>query len=277
MKDEIPEIRIVPIEKLMLHEMEEPNRARRLEERIVSDGFLKNPVIVGRVTNDDSKFLLLDGVNRVSALKTLGFKDVAAQIVDYFDKDVRVLTWCHLIQDFDPQYLLEKVKDIEGVDLEKTGRKNARTLLKQKKVVCCLFFRNKGTFIIKSKNDLKTRATKLADVVNIYSGSSIVHRTSEAEAEFLLRREKTATAVLTVPVYEKKDVINLAFNEVRLPSGVTRHILPWRALNLYVDLALLKCDVPLPDKNRLVQEMVNQRIVNGKTRFYPGSVFVFDE
>lgn len=40
MKDEIPEIRIVPIEKLMLHEMEEPNRAGRLEERVVSDGFL---------------------------------------------------------------------------------------------------------------------------------------------------------------------------------------------------------------------------------------------
>ena len=277
MKNEIPEIRIVPIEKLMLHEMEEPKRARRLEERIVSDGFLKNPVIVGRVTNDDSKFLLLDGVNRVSALKTLGFKDITVQIVDYFDQNVRVHAWCHLINDFDPQYLLEKIKEIENVDLEKTNRKSARTLLKQKKIVCYLFFQNKGIFIVKSKNDLKTRAAKLADVVNIYSNSSIVHRTSEAEAAFLLRKQKTATAVLTIPVYEKKDVLNLALNEVRLPSGVTRHILPSRALNLYVDLALLRCDMPLQDKNKLIQEMVNQRMVNGKTRFYRESVFVFDE
>jgi len=277
MKNEIPEIRIVPIEKLMLHEMEELKRTRRLEERIISDGFLKNPIIVGRVKCDDSKFLLLDGVNRVSAMKNLGFTDITAQIVDYFNRNVGVHAWCHLIHDFDPQDLLEKIKDIERVDLEKTNRKRARILLEEKKIVCCLFFRNKDVFIIKSRNDLKTRASKLADVVNVYSESSMVHRMSETEATFLLRKQKTPTAVVIIPVYEKKDIVNLAFNGVRLPSGVTRHVIPSRALNLSVDLALLKCDLSLEDKNKLIREMVNQKIIYGKTRFYRESVFVFDE
>ena len=277
MNDEFPEIRIIPIEKLMLHEMEEPKRTVRLEERIMADGFLKNPVMVGRVTDNDSKFLLLDGVNRVSALKNLGFKDTTAQVVDYFSKNVSVNTWCHLIYDFEPQDLLKKIKDIKEVSLEKTNRKRARILLKQNKVVCCLFFRNKDIFLIKNKHDLRTRVSKLVDVVNTYCESSVVHRVSETEARFLLRKQKTATAVLVFPMYEKKDIVNLASNKVRLPPGVTRHIIPSRVLNFHVDLALLEVDMPLLDKNKIIQEMVNRRITYGKTRFYPESVLVFDD
>lgn len=81
--------------------------------------------------------------------------------------------------------------------------------------------------------------------------------------------------MLTIPVHEKRDVVNLAFNGVRLPSGVTRHILTSRALNLYLDLALLKCDVSSQDKNKLIREMVNQRVTYRKTRAYPKSVFMY--
>jgi len=90
MKNELPEIRIIPIEKLVLHEIEDPEGTKMLEERLRTDDFLKNPVIVGKVKRNGSWFLLLDGVHRVNDLKKLGCRDVVAQIIDYSSEDILV-------------------------------------------------------------------------------------------------------------------------------------------------------------------------------------------
>jgi len=50
-----------------------------------------------------------------------------------------------------------------------------------------------------------------------------------------------------------------------------------RALGLNIDLSLLKADLSIKDKNDAVKELINERIVNKRTRFYPESVFVFDD
>jgi hypothetical protein len=277
MDHELPEIKVIPIKDLMLHETEDPKRTKRLEERIMSDGFLKNPVVVGRVRRDDSKFLLLDGVHRVSALRNLGFSDVVAQVVDYFDKDVKIDTWCHLIIDANAQDLLARIREIKNVGLAKTSRERAAQLLQRKKIVCCLLFKNKDVFAVRSKNDLRTRVSKLGEVVNVYCGSSTVKRGSEMETTFLLREHETAVAVMVIPVYAKKEIMRLAFDEIRLPPGVTRHIIPLRVLGFHVDLGLLKVDMSIEEKNRLVQQMFSYRVANGKTRFYRESVLIFDD
>lgn len=276
-KNELPEIRIIRIEKLVLHEIEDPERTKRLEERLRADGFLKNPVIVGKVKRNGSGFLLLDGVHRVNGLKKLGCRDVVAQIIDYAGEDLTVHTWYHLIYGFEPQYLLRKIKDIGDVILEKTNRKRAEMLLKQKKIVSYLLFKNGDIFAIKSKDDVKTRTAKLTDVVNVYGASSQIYRASKGEVDFLLKESKDATAVLVIPVYEKKDIVNLAFDDVKLPAGITRHVVPKRVLGLSIDLALLKVDIPIENKNKLLQEIIKQRVVNKRTRFYPEPVFVFNE
>lgn len=273
----MPEIKIVLINELLLHETEDPIRTKRLEERLIADGFLKNPVIVGRIAHGNSKFLLLDGVNRVSALKNLGFKDIVAQIADYFDRNLRIANWCHLVHGFKRQNLLRKIEDIEGVSLEKTDRQEAERLLEQKKIISYLLFKNEDVFIIKSSDDLKTRTLKLGEVVGACCKYSTIHRILKTEAESLLKKQMTATAALITPTYEKEEIVNLASAKIRLPSGVTRHIIPSRVLNLHVSLALLKVELPIEQKNKVVQEMISQSLAYEKARFYSESVFVFDE
>jgi len=277
MKNELPDIRIIPIEELVFHEMEDPERTKRIAERIRADGVLKNPVIVGNVKHESSKFLLLDGVHRVNALKKLGSKDVVAQIVDYWSDDVKVYTWCHVIHGINARHLLKKLKDIKDINLEKMNEKSAQMLLEQKRIVSYLLFKNEDVFVVKSKDDLKTRATKLRDVVNVYGATSKIYRVSKSEVDFLLRKSKDATAVLFIPVYEKDDIVNLAFNKIELPAGITRHVVSKRVLGLYMDLALLKVDISIEDKNKLLEEVIKQRVANKKIRFYPESVVVFDE
>lgn len=274
---QLPEIKVIPIRNLILHETEEPKRTKCLEERIVSDGFLKNPVIAARISRNTPRYLLLDGVHRVTALKNLGVSDVVAQVVDYSDDDVKVEAWCHLIYDIRAEDLIAGIKENRNLTLEPASRKHAKELLQERRIVCCVFLKDKRAFVVRSKEDLESRVSALTRVVNVYYGVFKVKRGSEIEASRLLKEHKAATALMMTHVYEKKEILALANNMLRLPPGVTRHIVPLRILGFHVDLGLLKFDLALKDKNRLIQQMLDNRIGNGKTRFYRESVLLFDD
>jgi hypothetical protein len=277
MNHEFPEIKVVPIKDLVFHEIEEPLRTKRLEERLMSDGFLKNPVIVGRIPNSDSKLLLLDGMHRVSALRNLGCDSVVAQFVDYFDNEVKVDAWCHLIQNCDRQDLLSKISGIRNVRLTKTSTKRARELLKQRRILCYLLFKNLDTFTVKGISDLKAAVSELSKIIGICHESSSVRRGSEAETRFLLMRQKMASAALMIPVFKKKEIVEFAIEKKKLPTGITRHIVPSRVLGLRVDLGLLKVEMPIEGRNSIIQEMFSLRMANGKVRYYGESVLIFDD
>lgn len=277
MENQLPEVRIVPIEKLVPHEMEDSERTKRIEMRIRVDGALKNPVIVGKIRRDGPKLLLLDGVHRVNALKRLGCRDVVAQVIDYRSNDVKVFTWHHLIQGFEVPRLLKSIRGIKDIVLEKVDRERAEALLKEKKIVCYFLFKNGDVFVVKCEDDLKTRTLKLRDVVDVYKRASEIYRLTKSEADFLLKESKDAIAVLSIPVYDKREIEELAFNGINLPAGITRHVVSKRVLGLHIDLALLKVDMSLKSKNKILKEIIKERIANKRARFYPESVFVFDE
>lgn len=277
MSPEIPEIRIIPIRNLIPHESEEPRRTEKLEERIMSDGFLKNPVIVGRIPGNNSRLLLLDGIHRIKALTNLGFYDVPAQVVDYLDEKVKLETWSHLIYDKSAANLLVRIKSNLNLELERVGKRDAGRLLQERKAACCLFLKNKCTYAVKSGEDLESRVSALINVANSYYGCSKVKRGSEMETTFLLEEHETAVALMRPPVYEKNEILSLALNKLRLPPGITRHTIPLRVLGFHVDIGLLRVNMTLEDKNELIHRMLSYRITNGKTRFYGESVLFFDD
>ena len=62
-----PDLRIVPVSDLLLHEDVDLERVARLLDRLSADGILRNPPIVASLDGSD-RYLLLDGANRVSAI-----------------------------------------------------------------------------------------------------------------------------------------------------------------------------------------------------------------
>jgi hypothetical protein len=272
-----PDIRVISIEDLLFHELAEPKRVLKLEKRIRSDGYLKNPITVGRTPECSSKYLLIDGVHRVAALRSLGVSHITAHVLDYFDSGVKVDTWCHLIHNVKANELLSKINKIPNLNLEQTNFKRANSLLKQKKIACCLLFGNKNAFIVNSVDDLQKRTATLIEVMKAGFRSSAVTRGSETEAKFLLKRRKKANAVLMIPKFEKEEIVNLAMKGTRLPPGVTRHILPLRVLNFRVDLGFFGKNGTLDNKNKKIKKMLECWMEDGKTRFYPESVLIFDD
>ena len=85
------------------------------------------------------------------------------------------------------------------------------------------------------------------------------------------------TAVVVFPPFTPDDVRRCACNEVKLPMGITRHLIRGRALGVNVPLDLLAGDGSLEQKNAWLQEDIQSRLRQNKVRLYEEPTFVFDE
>jgi hypothetical protein len=288
MNDNFPKLKVIPINKLILHEKADESRVKKLVKRIKSDSYFRNPIIAVNFNRDSClfrnlknseiktrKFFVLDGVHRVKALERLGCRDIVAQIVDYFDARVKVNTWDHLLFGCGRQNLFEKIRSQGGISVIKAGGKEAIELLKKKKIIGYFLFKNGDTFLIKSNNGFEERTEKLLALMDICETVSEVDRISKSDIPFLLKKD--TAAVLVIPNYNKKEIVNVALRGLVLPAGVTRHIIPNRVLGLDINLAMLKNNLSLSLKNKLLEKFINKRIKDKRIRFYSESVFIFDE
>ncbi len=58
-----PDLRILPIGKLLPHELHDEQRAAPLIHRLQQDAVLKNPPVVAPVGVRDDRFVILDGAS----------------------------------------------------------------------------------------------------------------------------------------------------------------------------------------------------------------------
>jgi hypothetical protein len=79
--DEAAEFKVVllPIEKLKPHEKGSPLYLEMLKKEILRDGVLKHPIVADEKTN-----VILDGMHRWLALKSLGYTQIPVLLVDAF-------------------------------------------------------------------------------------------------------------------------------------------------------------------------------------------------
>src|SRR5207244_4037702 len=98
---DIPDLRLLPAESLVLHEHADEKRVARLESRLRTDSFLKNPPVVAPIPGTD-RYVVLDGANRTSAIARIGCPHVMVQLVDYKADRVQLQTWHHRIAGPEP-------------------------------------------------------------------------------------------------------------------------------------------------------------------------------
>ena len=95
-----PELRIVPVQDIIIHEHFDKTRSPRLARIIEEAGVLQDPPIVARLGG--GKYVHLDGANRITVFREedlLNCKHILVQIVDYFDPEsVKLSSWCHLTE-----------------------------------------------------------------------------------------------------------------------------------------------------------------------------------
>jgi len=275
-----PLLKLVPTGKVRFHEHPEGRRTARLMERIARDAQLRNPPIVADMGN--GHFLLLDGANRVSAFRDLNYPLVPVQVVDYGDHQVQLKGWHHLLLQGASLSLREAYDRLEGVEMRPVAPGQLARLLELRQVFVVLVEEQDqfwGLFPTSGGDiDINHRIAILESVVSAYEGQTRLERVKLADYDQLPEViESVQHQVCLFPVLHKEEMLHLANAGVMIPTGLTRHIIPGRALGINLDLSLITGPGSVAEKEAAFQAFVDKISMEGRIRFYEESVFIMNE
>lgn len=266
----LPDLRIVPREAVHLHEDADPVRVERLSQRLRRDTVLRNPPAAALLPG--GAFVVLDGANRTSAFSRLGIPLLPLQVVDYDDPRVRVDVWRHLI--VEPLDIGPALR-AKGLRPEEVSATEAARALEDRAIAAYLL--TGGSALAVPLSPDRRVATILSQVVDTYKGRARIYRVPTSDLEILSGAYGAIAAVVVFPQLRKEDIVEIAGSPAKLPTGITRHLIPGRALRLNLPLEALRAPGDLAGKNRWLAGLVRRRLLDHSVRYYPEGAFLFDE
>lgn len=267
----LPDLRIVSAEQLYLHEESDPVRVARLAERMRDEGILRNPPVVAPLP-EDAGFVVLDGANRTSALINIGASALPVQVVDYDDPAVRLDIWHHFLTD--AADLATRLAS-PGLAVRPASAEEAERLLAAR-TIACYFATRAGAYLVAQSLEVPPAAT-LAKVVGAYKGTVRIYRVLTTDLDTLSSEYGTDGTVVVFPLFTKRDILEIARAPVKLPTGITRHLITGRALRVNVPLNILTSPGEIDGKTRWLAQTIHQKLLDNRIRYYPEASFLFDE
>ena len=265
-----PDLRIVRVSDLLLHEDVDLERVARLLDRLSADGILRNPPIVASLPGSE-RYLLLDGANRVSALENLDIPHLLVQVEPYENPQLDIRHWNHVVRDIETDRLVEYARSIAGVDMVE-GDTPVEGYL------ASFITDIDETRHLVTSAPMSERAKHLRAIVDIYyKGEARLDRVNHADVATLRAQHPHFGALVTFPDFTKDDVRAIAEAGDRLPSGVTRILVPRRVLGFNLRLPLLSSNLPLEEKRRWLADEIQHKVSEHKVRYYQEPTFVFDD
>lgn len=282
----LPDLRLLPIDSLVLHEYADDKRVARLEERLRTDGFLKSPPIVAPIPGTN-RYVVLDGANRTSAVKRIGCPHILVQVVDYASDQVQLTTWHHLITGRSPETFLREIKSVDSLLLAPTTIGDARKLLVEGAILSYIVTPpapgqvytvtepEQGT----TDEEPPAYTALLNAMVDTYKGDPevTIHRVNTDNLAELMLLYEQISGLVVFPPYTPNDIVNLAKAGTVVPTGITRHIISHRALRVNVPMSLLCGDDAIEEKNEWWLEQIKRKLALNQIRHYQESTYLFDE
>jgi hypothetical protein len=269
---------IVALRDVVLHEEIEFHRVEKIKQRLREDRILKNPPIVTEVRDGDAtRYVVLDGASRTSALRALNIPDVLVQIVDYHSPALRLESWNHLLLDITPSALRQELDEVSCVSLVEMDEAQAQRELEARTILGYLKFSDGSIAGLRCSSDIKEQAHALNEIVRAYEGRAELYRVASTDFEAHVADPKRLAAIMVFPRYKPDEIVQLALNGAKVPMGITRHIIPGRVLRVNLPLEILERAQSLDDKNAWLDAWLQDKMKNRNVRFYQEPVFLFDE
>jgi hypothetical protein len=270
-----PDLRVVPLERCVLHEETDGDRVARLVARIEAEKTLRNPPILGRHPSIDT-LLVLDGATRVTALQALGAPHILAQVVDYADAEIELHTWSHMLSNISLGELELALAEETLIREQRCDPQAAEKALQRRETLAYLTDRDGRCVALSTDDDIVDQAAALRRLFAAYAGRAKIVRVAPSEWRARLLAGAGAVAVV-FPVHAKGDLVALAQTGTVLPAGITRHIIPGRALRVNAPLSLLRNPQPLAEKQAWLDAWLQERRAERGVRYYAEPTFLFDE
>jgi hypothetical protein len=285
----MPDLRLLPTEAMVLHEHADEKRVARLESRLRNDGLLKNPPIVVSIPGTD-KYVVLDGANRTSAVKRLGYPHLLVQVVDYNSERVQLLTWHHLITGRKPDNFLHEIAKVPGLALQPVALGMARDALRKRDILAYVAMPvndapgGSAVFAVDGMPGTDHHGTQASNallnaLVDTYKSDPqvAIHRSSTDDVNELVDYYDDVSGLVVFQAYKPEDIIKLAQAGTKVPTGITRHIISYRALRVNVPVALLAGPETIEEKNAWWHEQFKRKLAANEVRLYQESTYLFDE
>ncbi len=267
-------LRFVSLDEVIPHEREDAARVQRLVDALQADGFLRNPPLVGRANRH---YVVMDGTTRTQALRTLGCRDALVQVIDPDTPGFQLSTWHHAVRSVTAASLLEGLDSLPGATLIALGPDDARWSLARRELVCYVALKGIGIFGLENPSGLNREVTILNRVVDLYIQAGGVTRIPAAHQDGLSEQVPDAEALVAFRQFSQEEILSIAEAGHRVPSGITRYIIPARVLGLNVELGLLGAGSTLQHKNSMLNLYLAGRLRQGKVRLYQEPVLVIEE
>lgn len=267
-----PTLKIVPIDKVILHEHVDPLHVQHLAKTLKDQGILKNPILV---TKEDDEYVALDGATRVTVLGQMGVPVTLVQVVPR--DGIRLQNWHHAVVGNTNEELLEHIDQIDGLVRSTTNLENLRKQIEDKSNLFGLASPDGVVFSYSSENDQKTQIEQLNHVVDSYRGKSEFYRTLETDPIVVQGQIPGTTALLLFPRFSLDNILLYAKNHMRIPAGISRHLVDQRALRVNIPLDVLAADKSLPEKNEWLEEYIRTCYQNKTVRTYEETTVVFND
>ncbi|HEV2438849.1 MAG TPA: hypothetical protein VGX97_02150 [bacterium] len=295
----MPRLRVWPTQRLLLHEEADPVRVRRLVVALRRDGVLRNPPIVapllpagpgsaaprpravggrngaGRTAPSGAeRAVVLDGANRVTALRALGLAHVVVQSVSYDDPRVSLSVWRHYAAEGRAGALRAAAADLgAGTPVEDEVEAEAR-IAAGEGIAAVVDAR--GGVLLRHAGGAAAAADALCRLTALYRDGRAMHRVDAGTLDEL-RAAYGAGALVLFRRFEKSEILDLAVEGGRLPAGITRHVIPGRALRVNTPLAWLADGTAAAAKQAALDAQLRQRSQAHGVRYYAEPTFLFDE
>jgi len=275
-RTELPNLLMLPTQLLLPHEDFDPRRVERLERRIIEEAHLKNPPIIAAIPDSDH-YVILDGVNRTIAFLNLKIPHIVAQLVSYDDPGVKIDTWYHVVAGMAAAEFERTIVDVAGMHLRTSSLLEARAAMESHEAIAYIIMNKDVRIVYPSDISELHDLHILNSIVGAYKGKANIFRASNDEWEKQEPFYPGITALVIFSPYEPRDIMTAVKNGVRIPSGVTRHIIPFRALNINIPLDVLNSELSLKQKREWLHEWLMERMAANAIRFYAEPTFTFNE
>jgi hypothetical protein len=274
----LPRLEIVEVGRLSLHEEPDSHRLHRLQDSIGDQGILRNPLVAAR-DHGRTSHILLDGVNRLEALRRLGARWVLVQEVDAMDRQVVLSTWHHAVEGMDGKDILTGLSPEAGFESRPGRFTDQGDFVPDfgEEVTCLVVLPDRSCYAVLSDQHPDTRLRVLQSIIRSTDGAANRDRVSYTRIRDLRDHYPAFSALLCYRGFSKHQVFDLSLDGRRVPSGITRFSVPKRALGFSVSLDFLRSRDTLKEKRRQLHRMLVERIRNKSIRFYEEPTFHFDE
>jgi hypothetical protein len=230
------------------------------------------------LNDGSSKYMVLDGANRITAFKQMGIPHISVQVIGSDEPGVNLQNWNHVIWELNPIQFLRGIRKIPGQSMKLISERIDSPGLKSSQNLVIIKSCRGRTYGIQSElTDLSSKIDILNAVIDSYWDRGRFDRTNQIDIHSISKIYPSLSGLVIFPKFTIKTLLTLAGKGFLLPSGITRFSITPRALHLNYSLEELSAEKSLEDKNLFLHQFIQRRINQKGVRYYPESTYLFDE